>query len=527
MSEMMRNASSALFAVAVMILVTVAIGVALYTTAMKWAPTITWFGRNTSIEALHIYASYGAKVGDEYYLLFWIGNSGSEPMTIDNVYINSMSYKDKGFKVFIIKEKNLRISDLGQKYVRITTTFDKDTYTNMTGLSSYQDKSCGHDYLLTGMGLCGLWQNFIMTPPWSSSIDLCGSGTHIVDGDDLTNGNYSVAVRFRLNNYKYMIYDLQDPRDIANISPTPLIIAIRGYYYYSNLTAYTIKYLDDIGVYYDVNHSRIVLYRLLYFSYRNYVVPSSWYVWRENMVNVSYAGNLVDGKWHNATLKVQVSVYPDEWLVTFIIDGNKVLDNVRLFGTLNYFNGTSWTRIEVPEFSVYTWVGGGLMTRPLYWWFDSNVPSTAYNIDPFKFKYNSTLDLSNVSIAYVNQTMSETYKVSFLSFSNGIFAYHYSDTYVHNGNTQYREGTVEWNLGTIPFYDIEQTDTIDVVGSGFNTDGAVLGISGYGLPYVLMPGEEVVLVLDAPEGKVVPGQMLSVNIHTASGGNYVAAVAIP
>jgi len=251
-----------------------------------------------------------------------------------------------------------------------------------------------------------------------------------------------------------------------------------------------------------------------------YFLPKS----DEVMVEANYYKNLIDGAWHNATLKIQTSTYPDEWRISFYIDGEEIFRNIRL-------SLSPLFHVKVPPFYILAWVGNGLVTRPLY--------SQYYVISPFRFKYNSMLDISNVSLIYVNRTESETLNISFLNYNvtydgtyyRGWFSWHYSDLYVNNGNTQYKEGDdtaelVSSNIQYVQFYDEEKSDRVGIVGD-FNIEGSVLGVSGYGLPYVLMPEEDVVLVLKVPRGKVVPGQSLLVNIHTASGGNYVAIVTVP
>jgi len=231
---------------AVLLLTVVAVGVILYISLTQWTPTIAWFGKNTSIGALYIYADYSARTGDDDYLLFWVGNNGPNPITIDNVYVNSVSYKDRGFKAFVIKEKNVRVSDLSQKYVHVAASFSKDAYAALTSTSP------GHDYLLQGINLCN--DNSILPlTGWNRKLNFClFAYTHLLN-NPLAPGNYSVTIRFRISKYAYSIYDLQDPSDAANISPTPFFIAVHGKYYKrTTIPPQTYWYVDYVWIYYDV-----------------------------------------------------------------------------------------------------------------------------------------------------------------------------------------------------------------------------------------------------------------------------------
>ncbi|NPA98627.1 MAG: hypothetical protein GXO43_04540 [Crenarchaeota archaeon] len=310
----------------------------------------------TGIERLDIYDTYCMKYNSNYYMILYLKNTGTRPVTIDNIFIDNKPYNQMGFKAFFVNEENFNPQDLNKGYLNI--------HVNINGTAS-NECGCGESI--------GRYIDTTYTYPISFTID------YVARYD-----NFSYSVGGNVN-YTMYTYDLVFNYEVGFNNGT--------------INIYT------LSVSYCANYKQLSI--MLHKSGSGWVTLYS--------KNVDLNGIVAVRNWHD--LRVNIYTYSNLslWRISFFLDGKPVVDNVPLYKSLvaNAINITIWRVIvysqeldvpaiigsvpiqidyslDIDRFTIYT------NNTPIisYDFNNKDILTLSYNgTDKKDYYYNNTLDI--------------------------------------------------------------------------------------------------------------------------------------
>jgi len=255
------------------------------------------------IERLDIYDSYCLKYNGDYYMILYLKNSGTKPITIDNVFVDNKPYNQMGFKAYFVNEEVFDPQDLNNGHLNI--------YMNISGTTSSTGSVCSGDLAPS--------INVTYGYPVTFSID------YLIRFD---NFSYTVGSNVEYTMVMYALY-MRYSIGFANGTINNYILHV---IYYDNYKQLNITLLNPITL------SRTTLY--------------SGYV--------NLGSTLTDRNWHD--LRVVINTYDNLslWRISLLLDNKPVVSNVPFYNgtTTNAVNVTVSTLfVNLPSLSIPTTTG--------------------------------------------------------------------------------------------------------------------------------------------------------------------------
>ncbi len=285
------KAISTLTSVVIIVSVAIAISIAV----ALWSTGIV--ASFTGIEKLEIYGNYYERINNTHYMIFYLKNTGTKPVTIDDIFVDNKPYKDEGFDAYFVKAKNFDPRDLNNGYLHLNISVSGTT---------------------SGYGCSG---------------NLAPRSINALYKAPLV---YTVENTIRINNLQCTIG--------SNVVYTFIPYAVTVKYVIGFLNNTSSDYMIYL-IYYD--NSKTLSIKLLVSSSPVKIIT----LYSKTIDLLSIIG---DGKWHNLVFKINMDKNLSSWNASFYIDNTSVVANVSIYKTSANVNNVtiSLTQVVLPSFDI-------------------------------------------------------------------------------------------------------------------------------------------------------------------------------